>query len=89
MLLLLGTEVEQSWADDLKVLLAPFDVFWIGVHAPPEELDRRPTSMGKAIPDTEILVLNEQGQLCKPGEPGGNGARRPALSPPGKGPWTD
>jgi acyl-CoA synthetase (AMP-forming)/AMP-acid ligase II len=34
----------------------------------PEELDRRPTSMGKAIPDTEILVLNEQGQLCKPGE---------------------
>jgi len=35
---------------------------------PPEELDRRPTSMGKAIPDTEILVLNENGQLCKPGE---------------------
>ena len=25
----------------------------------PEELDRRPTSMGKAIPDAEILVLND------------------------------
>jgi len=37
---------EQSWADDLKVLLAPFDVFWIGVHAPPEELDRRERERG-------------------------------------------
>ena len=37
-------------------------------YLPPEELDRRPTSMGKAIPDTEILVINDQGQLCKPGE---------------------
>jgi acyl-CoA ligase (AMP-forming) (exosortase A-associated) len=39
-------------------------------YLPPEELDRRPTSMGKAIPDTEIIVINEQGQLCKPGEIG-------------------
>jgi acyl-CoA ligase (AMP-forming) (exosortase A-associated) len=47
---------------------------------PPEELDRRPTSMGKAIPDTEILVLNEQGQLCKPGEPGELVHRGPTVS---------
>jgi acyl-CoA ligase (AMP-forming) (exosortase A-associated) len=39
-------------------------------YLPPEELDRRPTSMGKAIPDNEILVLNDQGQLCAPGEVG-------------------
>jgi acyl-CoA ligase (AMP-forming) (exosortase A-associated) len=39
-------------------------------YLPPEELDRRPTSMGKAIPDNEILVLNEQGQQCAPGEVG-------------------
>jgi acyl-CoA ligase (AMP-forming) (exosortase A-associated) len=39
-------------------------------YLPPEEIDRRPISMGKAIPDTEILVLNEQGRLCKPGEVG-------------------
>ncbi len=32
---------EQSWVDDLNVLLAPFDVFWIGVHAPVEEINRR------------------------------------------------
>jgi acyl-CoA ligase (AMP-forming) (exosortase A-associated) len=49
-------------------------------YLPPEELDRRPTSMGKAIPDTEILVLNDQGQLCKPGEPGELVHRGPTVS---------
>jgi len=39
-------------------------------YLPPEELDRRPTSIGKAIPNTEILVVNENGQLCGPDEPG-------------------
>jgi len=47
---------------------------------PPEELDRRPTSMGKAIPDTEILVLNEHGQPCKPGEIGELVHRGPTVS---------
>lgn len=32
---------EQSWADDLVKLLSPFDTFWIGVHAPLSELERR------------------------------------------------
>jgi len=49
-------------------------------YLPPEELDRRPTSMGKAIPDTEILVLNEQGGLCKPGEAGELVHRGPTVS---------
>lgn len=49
-------------------------------YLPPEELDRRPTSMGKAIPDTEILVLNEKGQLCKPGEVGELVHRGPTVS---------
>ena len=31
----------QSWADDLKALLSPFDVFWVGVHAPVAEIERR------------------------------------------------
>jgi acyl-CoA synthetase (AMP-forming)/AMP-acid ligase II len=49
-------------------------------YLPAEELDRRPTSMGKAIPDTEILVLNEQGQLCQPGEVGELVHRGPTVS---------
>jgi acyl-CoA ligase (AMP-forming) (exosortase A-associated) len=49
-------------------------------YLPPEELDRRPTSMGKAIPDTEILVLKEDGKLCEPGEIGELVHRGPTVS---------
>ena len=36
----------------------------------PQQLDTHATSMGKAIPDAEILVLNEQGKECSANEPG-------------------
>ncbi len=39
-------------------------------YLPPEELDRRPDSMGRAIPNAEILVLREDGSECGPDEPG-------------------
>ena len=41
-----------------------------GTFMPPEEVANRPTSMGKAIPNAEIWVINEKGDHCKPGEPG-------------------
>lgn len=37
---------EQSWAHDLTRLLSPFDVFWLGVHAPLEEIERREQARG-------------------------------------------
>jgi len=37
---------------------------------PPEELERRPDSMGKAIPNAEVMVLRPDGSECAPGEPG-------------------
>ncbi|MGQ0793015.1 MAG: acyl-CoA ligase (AMP-forming), exosortase A system-associated [Deltaproteobacteria bacterium] len=49
-------------------------------YLPPEELDRRPASMGRAIPDTEIFVVNEHNELCKPGEPGELVHRGPTVS---------
>lgn len=49
-------------------------------YLPPEEIDRRPTSMGKAIPDTEILILDEHGKRCKPGEVGELVHRGPTVS---------
>jgi acyl-CoA ligase (AMP-forming) (exosortase A-associated) len=49
-------------------------------YLPPEDLDRRPTSMGRAIPNTEILVVNEHGQPCKPGEVGELVHRGPTVS---------
>ncbi len=39
-------------------------------YLPPEEVDRRPDSIGKAIPNAEILVLREDGVECAPEEPG-------------------
>ncbi len=37
---------------------------------PPEQIDTRPDSMGKAIPNAEILVVREDGSPCEPNEPG-------------------
>ena len=39
-------------------------------YLPPAELDRRPGSMGKAIPNAQVLVVREDGTECEPGEPG-------------------
>lgn len=39
-------------------------------YLPPEEVDRRPDSIGKAIPNAEIMVVREDGSPCAPGEPG-------------------
>jgi acyl-CoA synthetase (AMP-forming)/AMP-acid ligase II len=39
-------------------------------YLPPPDADRRPDSIGKAIPNAEILVLREDGSECEPGEIG-------------------
>lgn len=39
-------------------------------YLPPEQITLRPDSMGKAIPNAEILVVREDGSLCAPHEPG-------------------
>jgi acyl-CoA ligase (AMP-forming) (exosortase A-associated) len=55
-------------------------------YLPPEEIDRRPDSIGKAIPNAEILVLREDGTPCAPNEPG-ELVHRGALV--GMGYWND
>ena len=39
-------------------------------YLPPEELHRGPACIGRAIPNTDIWVLNEEGEECGPGEVG-------------------
>lgn len=39
-------------------------------YLPPELVDERPTSIGKAIPNAEILVVRPDGTECEPDEPG-------------------
>ncbi|MEO8937567.1 MAG: acyl-CoA ligase (AMP-forming), exosortase A system-associated, partial [Burkholderiaceae bacterium] len=55
-------------------------------YLPPEEVDRRPDSIGKAIPNAEILVLREDGSECAADEPG-ELVHRGALV--GMGYWND
>jgi acyl-CoA ligase (AMP-forming) (exosortase A-associated) len=55
-------------------------------YLPPEELATRPHSMGKAIPETEIYVLNERGQECAAGEVGELVHRGPTVA---LGYWQD
>lgn len=54
---------------------APFLMYGLteafrSTYLPPSEVDRRPDSIGKAIPNAEILVLREDGTPCAAGEPG-------------------
>ena len=37
---------------------------------PPSELERRPDSVGRAIPNAEVMVVRADGSLCAPDEPG-------------------
>lgn len=39
-------------------------------YLPPKEIDKRPDSMGKAIPNAQVMVVREDGSPCAPGEPG-------------------
>ena len=55
-------------------------------YLPPDEVDRRPDSIGKAIPNAEILVLREDGTECAP-EESGELVHRGALV--GLGYWND
>jgi acyl-CoA synthetase (AMP-forming)/AMP-acid ligase II len=55
-------------------------------YLPPDEVDRRPDSIGRAIPNAEILVLREDGSACAAEEPG-ELVHRGALV--GMGYWND
>lgn len=39
-------------------------------YLPPDQVEKRPDSIGKAIPDAEILVVREDGTECAADEPG-------------------
>jgi acyl-CoA ligase (AMP-forming) (exosortase A-associated) len=83
-----GGRMPQTVLNILRKTLGPTQIFLMyglteafrSTYLPPEELDRRPTSMGKAIPNTEILVVSESGQLCKPEEIGELVHRGPTVS---------
>lgn len=52
----------------------------------PSQIEDRPTSIGKAIPNTEILVVDDQGRVCPPGVVGELIHRGPTVA---LGYWQD
>jgi acyl-CoA ligase (AMP-forming) (exosortase A-associated) len=70
---------------------APFLMYGLteafrSTYLDPREVDRRPDSIGKAIPNADILVVREDGGLCGPGEPGELVHRGPLVT---LGYWND
>ena len=51
-------------------LMYGFTEAFRSTYLPPQEIDRHPDSIGRAIPNAEVLVLREDGSHCVPGEPG-------------------
>ncbi|MGD9925185.1 MAG: AMP-binding protein, partial [Pseudorhodoplanes sp.] len=47
---------------------------------PPDEVDRRPTSIGRAIPECEVFAVTADGRRAQPGEPGILVHRGPTVS---------
>ncbi len=73
-----GGAMPRATLDKLRAALPgtkPFLMYGLteafrSTYLPPAEVDRRPDSMGKAIPNAEILVVRPDGTPCDADEPG-------------------
>jgi acyl-CoA ligase (AMP-forming) (exosortase A-associated) len=73
-----GGRMPKATLDQLRAALPQTLVYLMygltesfrSTYLPPSELDRRPDSIGKAIPNAEVLVVREDGSLCDANEPG-------------------
>jgi acyl-CoA ligase (AMP-forming) (exosortase A-associated) len=83
-----GGNVPTATVRNLRQLIPQTQIFLMyglteafrSTYLPPSEVDRRPNSIGKAIPETEILVIDGDGKICKPGSPGTLVHRGPTVS---------
>jgi acyl-CoA ligase (AMP-forming) (exosortase A-associated) len=83
-----GGRIPQANLDELRRLLNGTKIYLMyglteafrSTYLPPEELDRGSECIGKAIPNTEILVINKDGQECAPGEAGELVHRGPTVA---------
>ena len=72
---------------DVRVfLMYGFTEAFRSTYLDPEEVGGRPTSIGRAIPNAEILVVDESGRNCRPGETGELVHRGPTVA---AGYWDD
>lgn len=89
-----GGKMPKRTLERLRAALPRTDVYLMyglteafrSTYLSPAEIDRRPDSIGKAVPHAEILVVREDGSLCGPGEAGELVHRGPLVS---LGYWND
>ncbi|MGH8218543.1 MAG: acyl-CoA ligase (AMP-forming), exosortase A system-associated [Steroidobacteraceae bacterium] len=79
-------KLRASLPDTQPFLMYGLTEAFRSTYLPPSEVDRRPESMGKAIPNVEVLVVRPDGSLCGPNEPGELVHRGPLVS---LGYWND
>ena len=83
-----GGAVPRATVRNLRSLLPTTKIYLMyglteafrSTYLAPEELDRRPDSIGKAIPETEIMVVRSDGTPCGAGEMGTLVHRGPTVS---------
>jgi acyl-CoA ligase (AMP-forming) (exosortase A-associated) len=85
-----GGRIPQANLDELRRLLEPSGTriylmyglteAFRSTYLPPEEVHRGSRCIGKAIPGTEILVINKEGKECAPDEPGELVHRGPTVA---------
>ncbi|MEJ7871732.1 MAG: AMP-binding protein [Rubrobacteraceae bacterium] len=85
-----GGRIPQANLDELRRLLEPSGTkiylmyglteAFRSTYLSPGEIDRGTECIGKAIPDTQIMVINKEGKECAPGEVGELVHRGPTVA---------
>ncbi|THK39045.1 acyl-CoA ligase (AMP-forming), exosortase A system-associated [Ensifer sp. MPMI2T] len=78
--------LRASFPTTLPYLMYGLTEAFRSTYLDPAEIDRRPDSIGKAIPNAEILVVRPDGSRCAPGEQGELVHRGPLVA---LGYWND
>jgi acyl-CoA ligase (AMP-forming) (exosortase A-associated) len=73
-----GGAMPRTTVARLRLLLPQAEIYLMyglteafrSTYLPPSELERRPDSIGRAIPNAEVMVVRPDGSPCAPDEPG-------------------
>lgn len=74
------TQLQAIFTNASPYLMYGLTEAFRSTYLPPADLPRKRGSMGKAIPNAEIVVVREDGSLCGPNEPGELVHRGPLVS---------